>query len=266
MNLEKLFIQLKTQLTVMSPARIKERNEFIETKIAALQDLNLSEHELLNKINGYLEYSTNGVFSALAFRNLDLNLKSKIIEQIDKYSFMYNLQTEEINYPNSHSNGIKAYFDEIHEPKIAVICCTSQNIGKVITFVDKDELLTLLNKEAIEDCFNQYRNQQISASILVNNIIRLSDTKDNAFIILIEGINYNLNEILDPLLNEFNLETQLDKLLRNIKEFKKIEQSIINQLQQNGSLASYKHTRLNKNSILPESAQRRLADALVDLN
>ncbi len=264
MSLIKLFEQLKTQLTTDSPQRNHEKSNFIENRMGILQDLNLNEQSLSSKIAGYLGYSSQGVFNSLAFNeNLNEKIKLKTLEQITTYSFMYNLKTEEINFPNNNHTGVKAYYDENLQPKIAVIC--TGNIGSQIVvtpFADIEELQTILKKSAIDDCLSQFKFGQMDSATLVGNIIELSPTKDIGFRTLLQGVNYDLNSILLPLKLEFNLEAQLDKLFRNPKEENRIEETLINQLDLEGSLESYQKTRINKNSILPEAAQHRLMEAL----
>ncbi|MCE3268073.1 MAG: hypothetical protein K0R49_325 [Burkholderiales bacterium] len=264
MKISLLIKQLKQQLGINTVERIQERCSFVEGRIAILQDQDLEDQEISAKINAYLEYSTHGVFNSLAFnQNLAQEIKSKITRQIADYSFMYKLKTEDIYYSNIMHSGIRAYYDELQQPKIAVIGIGNDNSTyKILPFVDKEELQLILKNMAKEDCFRQFESLQMDAETLIYNIIQLSITRDEAFKTIVEGTNYQLDKILMPLKNEFSLETQLDKLLRDPKEANKLEETIIRQLALDDSLELYQKTRLNRNSILTEAAQQRLLAVL----
>lgn len=264
MSLYQLFSQIQQQLSINTTKRIQERASFVQKQVDLLQTLDLPEQKLVEKINGYLEYSSQGVFNALAFNyNLNTIIKSKFIEQIANYSFMYKLKTENIYYQNTQHNGIRAYYDETGQPQIVIICIGNNNdIYKVLPFADKEELQVILKNTAIKDCFWQFEANNMDAQTLIDNVLQLTTTRDKAFEILVEGIKYDLSKILLPLKNEFSLDVQLDKLLRNKPEKSKLEEIIILQLEQDGELGLYQKTRLNKNSILSETAQKRLIATL----
>jgi hypothetical protein len=264
MELSQLFSQIRQQFSIDTQQRMQERAAFTMKRVSVLQNLGLPEDELISKIDGYLGYSLQGVFNALAF-NLDITseIRSRIIEQVTDYSFMYKLQVENLCYSNSEHNMVRAYYNEIGQPKIAVICIGNENDQyKVLPFADREELQVILKNIAIEDCFKQFETGQMDDQTLVYNILQLHITRDEAFKTLVQGVHYDISKILLPLTHEFSLETQLDKLLRGSKEEDKLEEAIIRQLEQDGSLELYTKTRLNKNSILPEAAKQKLINAL----
>ncbi len=262
MELSQLFSQIRQKLSPDTPQRMQEKAAFTMKRIAVLQNLGLPEDELISKIDGYLGYSLQGVFNALAFNSdIALEISSRIVAQIADYSFMYKLKVENLCYSNLEQDMVRAYYNEIGQPKIAVICIGSE-LYKVLPFADKEELQGILKSIAIEDCLKQFEAGQMDEQILVYNILQLHITRDEAFKTLVQGVKYDISKILLPLKNEFSLETQLDKLLRGSKEEDKLEEAIIRQLEQDGSLELYAKTRLNKNSILPDAAKQRLINAL----
>ena len=264
MSLATLFAQLKKQFEIDSPQRVIEKSTFIEGRVAMLKNLNLTEQELTNRVNGYLEYSQQGVFTALAFnKNLDDEIRPKIVEQIANYSFMYGLQTDEVNYSSLNDSGkVQAFYAVNQQPKIAIIRIGNENINSMaLPFADIEELQGQIKKCAIDECLKQFLTEKMDPDLLVKNVLKLSITPDAAFNSLLLGVNYNIGKIVEPLKQKFNLETQLDKLLRQ-DSMPGIIISVINQLDVDGTLESYQKTRLNKKSILPDEAQRKLMEML----
>ncbi|MCC2624308.1 MAG: hypothetical protein K0R14_181 [Burkholderiales bacterium] len=264
MELSQLFSQARQKFSIDTPQRAQERATFTMKRVAVLQNLDLSEEELTTKIDGYLGYSLEGVFNALAFNpDITSGVRSRIITQVASYSFMYKLKVENLCYSNLQHNTVRAFYNEIGQPKIAVICIgNDNNTYRVLPFADKEELQLIIKNIAIEDCFKQFEAGQMDDQTLVYNILQLHITRDEAFKTLLQGVNYDISKIILPLKNEFTLETQLDKLLRSHQGASKIEKAIIRQLKQEGSLELYTKTRLDKNSILSEAAKQRLIAAL----
>ena len=257
MKLSGLFNQLKELLNIETPERLEDKAAFIKERMLILPDLNLSDRELRSKIGTYLEYSSQGVFNGLAFGRFEFSMDKTIVEEILNSPYMYKLNTEEVYYSHPSQSPIKAYYDENHKPKIALIL--SDNTTPIIkTFVDKDELQLMLKKNAISNCYKLLSDGQIDPSILIENIIKLSPSRDKAFENIILQYGNDLSPVLQPLKNEYNLETQLDKLLRDSKDTKDLEKYVIHQLEVDGTLESYTKSRINKNSILPDAAQREL--------
>lgn len=262
--LSKLFNQLTKSLDSYSPTRTQEKAGFIENRILNLQNMDLTSNETANKIDNYMNYSAQGVFNAMAFnKSLPSETKTKIVDHIIKQSFIYDLRNEDMYYSNLRHNGIKAFFNEEHQPKVAIICVgNNAKDAKILPFVDREELHTLMKKSALEDCFDQFKSRQMDPIQLVGNIVKLSNSKDEAFKTILQGVEYNIEPIKDALTKEFDLSTQLDKALRSDHKVDKLEYAILNHLDSENSLDSYQSSRLNKNSILPDIAKRKLMLAL----
>ena len=263
--LVELFQQLKKSLAQDIPQRVLEKSTFIENRVINLQNQNLSDQELSTKVNNYLQYNSQGVFNTLAFNSkLSPELKPKILDRIVSNASNYDLNMENLYYSNLMHDGVKAFFNENQQPKIAIITTgNDMESAKVVPFVDREELRQIIRITAIDDCFEQFKKNEMDNGTLVGNLIKVCPTRDEAFNRLLVGVNFDIDQIKAPLINEFDIATQLDKSLRTVGQtIIKSELAMINYLHSNGELESYQNSRINKHSILPDDAQKKLMLAL----
>ena len=256
--------QLIKKLSDNSPERNAQKSLFIEQRMANLGKLRLSEGEIVDKITNYIGYSAQGVFKSLAFDNkIDPEIKKQSISIIMENYPEFGVTSNSLMYSNNKHNGVTMLFNDDMFPKIAIII-TGNDVSNasVRTYVDKEELYKISAEIAIEDCFSQFRKNEISDSQLVNNVIQLTKNKDEAFDKLVEGVGYQIELIYNSISTEYDLSTQLDKSLRSSKKISDVDNAIIGYLKATGELGDYENSRLGKHSVLTDDAKKRLMLAI----
>lgn len=267
-KLSQMFGSLLSNLTKdNSPGRQLDKAKFIEQRVLRLANQNLDPEILSSKVSGFLDYSMQGVMNALAFNkgSLTPELKAQVLDVIQHNPIQYNLSLDHVGYQNSQHNGISALYSESLTPRIAVISTGNDYANsKIITYSDKTELNKLITDEAIQDCFKQFKQGNMEAEHLVSNLINLSPDKDIAFAKIITGVNNEIDPIREAITQEFDLKTQLDKILRSENKVGTIAKTIIAELDKSGELLDYQESRLDRYSVLPDLAKQKLMLAIED--
>lgn len=263
--LTSLFNDLKRVLSSNTPNREPEKAMFIEKRMVNLTKQNLTESELNTKINNYLSYSTQGVMNALAFnKNISSDITRNTVSAIVDNLNLHNFLSDSIYYTNANHDGIKAYYNESQQPKIAIILTGNDYTkAQILPFVDRDELQQIIKTRAIEDSFYQFKGNQMDAEQLVANLMQLSSNKDDAFNKILSGTGYDLSTVQTAVTAQFDIEVQMDKALKtNTGKINQSEMTMIQYLDQTAKLESYQFSRINKHSVLSDTAQQRLMLAI----
>ena len=261
--LTELYNQAKELFRVDSQERNLAKAQFIENRMTVLHNQygSMSGGEIENRLRAMNQYSSQGVFNALSFANTDQGFSNIIGSQIQNSYDKFGLQAVEVTFSSNLPSTTFAFYSEDHDPKVSIVISPDGNTS-TLPFTDTPELKEYLIDITSQYAIQLYKTAVIQPEELYSNFRELYKDNDTLFKKISEVVNYDLTRISSEIKADFNLENQLDKLLRTTEKNKieigKTELAIMEQLNRDGDLQSYLENRLGKRSLLTDYCKEQL--------